>query len=242
LAFSVGGCATCAAADVSAGNCSTEACVDGHYWDEAAVASNAAQCKPCGDHCTACTKANGCSACETNTSAEVGFRKVTTADAVECTECSSANCYECTAVDQCSKCMDTYYVNSDGTDCTTCGSPNSGKACATCTAVFATGVADVVSCTACAAGDVLYEGTCGDCASNCTNCGSLTGGAGVIGACDECDAGFYLTLNTCTGCSANCKVCTAADNCTTCMTGYMKNSSNACDACSANCSGCSVAG
>lgn len=62
-AFSVGGCATCADNTVSGGNCTGDSCVDGHYWDADAEASNALQCKPCGDHCTACTKANGCSAC-----------------------------------------------------------------------------------------------------------------------------------------------------------------------------------
>lgn len=78
-------------------------------------------------------------------------------------------------------------------------------------------------CEVCADGYVLNNNACEACTD--TNCQSCTGTANNCVACDNL---YSLVSGVCIMCPANCDTCSSSNTCTTCASGFFKNSAGAC--------------
>lgn len=102
--------------------------------------------------------------------------------------------------------------------CTTCAtgytSVDGGKQCNKCPDGCATCDATTKICSACTAGNYVFNGLCYTCGAGCSACDAN-------GVCTRCDNGFGLnSAKQCVQCPANCATCTTTGTCDSCNSGY----------------------
>ncbi|KAM3127649.1 hypothetical protein pb186bvf_020246 [Paramecium bursaria] len=146
-----------------------------------------------------------------------------------CQPCGISNCIQCPSQYTCQKCNTGFYWNQQqaGGSCSACPSH-----CSVCTEL---------GCTTCVSGyQIQQNATCLSCtATNILNCVSSSCDGST---CLSCGTGYSLVSNACVLCPSNCSTCTSITACSTCVTGYINNSSNQCQVCPANCLSCSFLG
>ena len=92
------------------------------------------------------------------------------------------------------------------------------------------------SCTSCASGFYLYQGTCTACDASCATCPDSS-------YCLTCNTGYFnatdISYSLCQACSLGCKTCTSGSACTMCNDGF-RISGGTCSACTSNCITCTA--
>jgi hypothetical protein len=195
-------------------------------------------CEKCeAENCAKCTtdKAN-CTSCKT------GFY-LKTGDKNTCEKCAVENCSSCIQDSgKCQMCKSGYFLFKDGDKDPAC-KKNDVKNCATYD--LATGF-----CTSCQTGfglvadtvKMLTQAKKSSCpACKVKNCGTCDGD---VSKCPEtgCKFGFFFENGKCTACSKNCMMCSSADKCDSCNSGFglkVDGDKKTCEKCKVkNCSNC----